>query len=283
MNTLAKYIQQINKEYNLRIKTIAKLDDDKIDRIENCLKKYRLIDMTNPSKSIIHAHPLDFSGVDHGEVYTIDIITGLPVSTHILQQELKDILNIPDRYVVVKNENDPLEVETEKLNAIEEINDKAKGMKPGALLDTDSEYKKFEQGKGKPGSEFYGNEYNSKFLSYLSNIASSRKSSTVETNSENSEPAMFNWMSKKPENDKPKEKQSAVNTTIGDDFNKDIKDAPKPYPKWLQNSDKMDNQELISREGNYDNDVMTYAKPFRDKNGKERIIQADTKSIRKKK
>ena len=281
MNTLAKYIKQINKEYHLRIKTVAKLDDDKIDRIEHCLKKYRLIDMTTPSKSIIHAHPLDFTDVTHGEVYTIDIITGLPVSTHMLQQELKDILNIPDKYVVVKNENDPLEVETEKLNAIEEIKDKAKGMKPGALLDTDSEYKKFEQGK--PGSEFYGNEYNSKFLSYLSNIAASRKDRTVETNSENTEPAMFSWLTKKPENDKAKEKQSAVMTTIGDDFNKDIKDAPKSYPKWLQNSDKTDNQELISREGNFDNDVMKYEKPFSDKSGKEKVITADTKSIRKKK
>ena len=40
VNLLAKYMQQTTKEYNLRIKTIAKLDDDKIDRIEKCLKKF---------------------------------------------------------------------------------------------------------------------------------------------------------------------------------------------------------------------------------------------------
>ena len=88
------YLDQVEKVYSYRIKTVAPLDDLALDRIERLIQKYDPIEMSAVKKTIHQRQPLDFIGIQNAEVYIVDIVLGLPVSSYILQQELKYVLNL---------------------------------------------------------------------------------------------------------------------------------------------------------------------------------------------
>jgi len=157
------YIQEQEKVYSLRLKFATPIDDEDVNWIERVLQKYVLLDITTPTKTIRQRHPLDFSGVQNAEVWIVDIKCGLPVSSYILKRELQLALNISENFIVVRGENDPLEIETQRLNALDDIDDEATDRKlsPASRLSTNSEYDKDERGDLK--EPVYGNEYNSNF------------------------------------------------------------------------------------------------------------------------
>lgn len=260
---------------SLRIKTIVDLDEDQIAKMENVLHKYELLDMKAPKKTIRQHHPLDFSDVQHAEVWIYDIETSLPVSAYVLQQELRSILGIPEKFIVVRNENDPLEVETERLRANAEIEEEAKDsdLYVASLLSTDSEYP--EEEWGIDGSEVFGDEYNSSFLKHLAQVTAARQTENYDAPN-----PLFSWLDASVLTTDPDTAEAA-----GDDFN-DGYDTPKPVHRFSKDAQENnpyygETSGEISDEGNFDDDKQTVVKFFRNKKGDQIAIDKSSEQIRK--
>lgn len=261
------YIQEQERTYSLRIKTVAPIGDDEMEWIERVLQKYVLLDITTPVKTILQRHPLEFQDIQNAEVWIIDIKCALPVSAYVLRQELKLVLNLPEKFIVVRGENDPMEIETQRLNALNDIDAEAvdKQLSPASRLSTNSAYDKDERGDLE--EPIYGNEYNSKFLETLAKVAAEREPFGIE-----------------PASDELDEGGTIADSEKIEDanaFNKDIGDAPKPksanYADTLKNlrkEGKIGNPKL-STKGNYDDDEVKTSKKF-DKYGKTEKIATVT-------
>jgi hypothetical protein len=233
-----KYIAETERSYNYRLKTVAKLDDEAMDRIERIVMKYQPLEISEPRKTMLQKNPLDFTNVDAAEVWIVDLTLGLPASGYVLGEEIRHSLGVPENQVIVRGSNDPTEVESERLNAAAEIGEEAAklGLKPSGLL-TDPTYSEVT-----PSSNLYGKVHNEKFLDYLRTVQKEREENAK------IEPAspLFKWM------DMPKQETH-------DDglYNADIADAPR-LGKAGPKTDGSD----ASREGNLDSRKQTYKRQY---------------------
>lgn len=179
MSLYKQYLQESYKEYNYRIKTVVPLDSKKMDCIERVLDKYDLKDITSPRRTPIQENPLEFYDVFNTEVYILDTTLGMPASPYVLQQEMKNALMVPEEHIVIRGDNDPIELYTKQLNDEKEFLENGEKRKP--RLSTNEEYDDDEQIKEEPG---YGDAYNEKFLS---RIARARMDIKTDVKSENAE------------------------------------------------------------------------------------------------
>ena len=203
MKTFYHYLAEAEKTYKYRVKTVVEANDDFLDRMERALVKYDLVDVSRPKKTIVQYYPRDFRDVEAGEVYIIDIETRMPASSAVLQQELVSALECAARFIVVRGENEPAELESVKLAADLENGEDAE---PAEALLNDAEYGEVEN---KEPEQDFGDDYNERLLGYLAKVTAENDKTTIVP--ENGE-KMFNWLK---------------DVTPGEDFNKDI-DAPKP-------------------------------------------------------
>lgn len=127
MNFTDYYLRTL-KPNKYRIKTIAVIDDAEMDIIEKVLMRFEPTDISRPKKSIIQDNPADFVGVNYAEVYTIDFVTTVPVSDWELRRVLSDRLGVPDKYLIVKSQYDPL--------ADEPVKDEVEGKEQDLVGDT---------------------------------------------------------------------------------------------------------------------------------------------------
>jgi hypothetical protein len=247
------------------------IDDAEMDKIDRALAKYKPLDIARPKKTLLQAHPLDFANVENAEVYLIDIVTGLPASSYVLQQELRNVLNCPEKYIVVRAPNEPIELNSEQLAADREMDADAreKGLSRKSFLSTDSEYRDpSEEDSG--AHDAYGNEYNIKLLDYLYAIQKSRKS--MEKEPANS---LFSWM------DLPKE--SAEPKQVDGDFNADM-DGVEPASTRKVAKKPINPGDVKSRsiQGNFDDNGKKYTRSYVDGKGKVSSKEVTTpNSIRK--
>jgi hypothetical protein len=170
MATLREYIEQLQQKHDIRIKIACEVSDEMMDKIERHLEKYDVQKVNKPNKTILQARPLDFPNMDMAEVYIIDFTCHLPVSTGMLHQELAKLLNMQEGMIVVRNANEPREVEAEHDEEAEKF--KKKPEKLEAKLGTD--YSKDEAAEQK-ADELYGDKFNTSFLKELKKISDSRR------------------------------------------------------------------------------------------------------------
>ena len=157
MSKFKQYLNESYKEYKFRIKTIVPLDSAAMDKIEYVLNKYDMTDISAPRETPIQEIPLEFYEIQNTSVFIIDAVTSMPIAPHILLQQLKDILDIPEKFIVVRGENDPIEIYTQEM--------KDKADKPYITkLSTDPDYNDDEKSDEEPA---FGDEYNKKFLSRI--------------------------------------------------------------------------------------------------------------------
>jgi hypothetical protein len=257
------YILDQEREYNVRVKTIVPLDDAALGLIEQVMQKYVLVDITTPKKTILQKNPLDFYDVNNAEVYIVDITTKLPLSPYVVLQELKLALGIPEKSIVVRGENDPLEIYTQQIVGAEEAEEIAidSGLDPASRLDTKSSYDIDELGLS--DDPLYGNEYNKRFLETLAKVAKEREAIKVQPRS-----TELNLGGKVEDSEKPVD---------GRAFNNGIEDAPKPeyslYSDILKNLRKpKEHAEIgkakLSTKGNYDDDEVKVSRKY-DKYGED--------------
>lgn len=279
LKSFTDYMGESEREYSVRIKTLVPLDDEAMEYIESILNKYVLKDITKPVKTIMQKHPMDFYDVHNAEVYIVDIVTALPVSAYVLQQELKLALNIPEKYIVVRNANDPREVENERQAADDEIDMTAieKEVSPASRLSTNEAYDDDELGELE--NPAYGDEYNSQFLEYLAQVKADREKFAVVPHSDG--------LNQGGSVADPEVVESPKN-----DFNGKIVDAPKPkysnYADTLKNLRKEGKlgDPRLSTKGNYDDDEVKMSKKY-DKYGVDKkvaivSIKNEKEGIRKK-
>ena len=262
--SLRVYLEEAEKEYHFRVKTILDIGD-KTDILERVLRKYDLKDMGQPRKTIVQEHPLDFQDISNAEVWIVDVVLGIPTSFYILEQELRRELGIPEKYIVVKTDNDPLEIETQRINAANEAEKEAeeKGLQKKSLLSVMSEYPEYEESK-KSGEELYGDEYNKSFLSDLAKIASERKSEKY-----NAPSGLTDWEDMVEE---------YPFTGPDDDFNFEFKDVPQPVKRWDVTAGSPDDDMV---DGHFDEDDEEMSFAFKDPDsGSETIIVKKNEPIR---
>lgn len=253
--SLRDYLAKNEPKYTYRIKTVVPLDDDAMARIERTLAKYNPLDIGAVQKTILQRHPLDFAGVTNAEVYYIDIALGLPASSYILQQDIRMFLNIPEKFIVVRAPNEPTEVETQRINALADISTDAqkRGLTPTGLLSTDPAYIEVPE---VPASDFYGDEYNSRFVQYLKQVADSREDPVVTPES-----GLFDWL-KAPKEQEP--------TAPKEDFNAGYRKTSSPVKG-----------EPTSNSGNLDNNEVTYTRVFKNDKGKKTVLSQTGVAVKK--
>jgi hypothetical protein len=251
-----KYLAESEKVYNYRIKTASPLTTEMVAQIAAYLTKFRLVSISKPTRSMLQKNPLDFSDLQNVEVYMLDVATSLPCSSYIMQQDIRNIMNIPEKYVVVRCENEPIEIEGNRLNQERELEVLAtkKDMERSSLLSTDAVYPDAEQTAD--GQNYYGNDYNSRLLTYLKTIQSEHQPEKVDAPN-----ALFSWMNM-PKDEKPV-----------DDFNKDIK-MPKPKK---QDS----NAKEQAPTGNFDNSGDTVKHTYKTRTGTKTVSSTTPNTIRK--
>lgn len=271
MKTYLEHLMESDREYHYRIKTIEPLEDYLVEKLERVLIKYDLRSLVGPTKTIIQEHPLDFYDISNAEVYIVDVVLGIPQSSYILQQEIRSNLHIPEKYIVVRAANEPLEVETQRQIMNKKIKDdaKEKGLTRGSLLSTDEDYAEADHSIS--GDTFYGDEYNSEFLQTLAQVSATRSDGIVEPKN-----GLFNWLHNEVGDD----------TQIADDsdFNKDIEGAPKSVPWWKAKNTDVEDEELEqmrSSQGNFDNDHEEKHIEFKDDKNTRKTISAKSSKVRK--
>lgn len=271
MKTYLEHLLESDREYHFRIKSIEPLTDEMMERLERVLGKYELRDISGPTKTIIQEHPLDFYDIHNAEVYIVDATLGVPQSSYILQQELRSNLKISENHIVVRGDNEPLEVETQRRIMDKEIGDEAdkKGLTKASLLDTESVYPEDEHSV--PGETFYGDEYNSEFLNTLAKVSATRKEGIEEP-----EEGLFDWL----RNDVGDDTQVADDN----DFNKDIEGAPKSVPWWKAKEIDVEDEDLEIRRApqqNLDDDHEEKHVQHEDGKKKRKTLSAKSKKVRK--
>lgn len=237
------YLAKTERVYTYRIKSVSDLGPN-VKEITTFLKRYNILDNKTPKRTIIQKNPVDFPSVQNREVFMLDVTLGMPVSSHILERDLVGLLGLPGDYLVVRGENDPLELQVTNFDQDKSIKDQAEkdGLDAQPLLGGD--YQEAEHTVD--GSNYYGDSYNSRLLKHLSDISTEREESNkVKV------PGLFSWM--------------ASDATKSEDFNKDHK---APEVKADQNARK------TSQHGNFLDGQDVKKKTFLKKDLKSKTIQS---------
>jgi hypothetical protein len=265
MSKFRDYLAANERRYSYRVKTIVELDDEAMDKIERAIVKYLPLDIGRVEKTIFQRNPLDFPGVENAEVFYVDITTGLPASSYILQQDLRYVLNIPEKFIVVRAPNEPTEVETQRINAVADIEVEAsqKGLRPEALLNVSLEY---PEGRTVDSKNFYGTEYNHNFLAYLKQLEDERELEVQAANAYKP----FEWL----RNDLSPEQDEA-------DYNAGIEGAPKTPAKRGWRPQSVNAEDTPVPTGNLDDNEKVYKKVYKTKDGKTQVVSKTGVAVKK--
>lgn len=163
---LQQYINESERTYHYRIKTVVELGDDAMDRLERVLMKHCPVDVSRPRKTMLQKHPMDFTTVDAAEVYIVDVELGVPASPYVLHKELCKSMGVNGDHLNVRGYNEPSEIENERLAAATEMDEEASaaGLEHTSVL-LDPNYE-----NGEEPQELAGDGYTKKFLSYLRKV-----------------------------------------------------------------------------------------------------------------
>lgn len=238
------YLEQTEKLYYYRIKTVKVLDDAALDRIQKVIQKYDPVEMSSVKKTILQKNPLDFYSIQNAEVYIVDLVLGLPVSSYILQQELRYSLSVSEQELFVRNDNEPSELETSRLNSEKEFTEEAKekGYVRDALLNN-PDYPEMEK---IDSTQLSGDVYNSRLLAYLKNVKDNRPEMRVDAAS-----SLFKWL------DYPNNEVTSSTKKVAEEL-KDITDT-----------------------GNLDNNYTSTNRLYKTKTGEKIVLRQKPDSVRK--
>ena len=177
MKNFYQYLAENTNTYNYRIRTVEEIGEEQYIVIRAVLEQYDPVSVSEPVRTPLQDSPLDFPNYSMTSVFIIDAELKIPVSPYILQNKLKAALVIPDSSIVVRMDNDPMELETLRLDNFGNWDEHQ------PLLSTDPDYHEYNHEADIPVA--YGNEYNQKFLAYLAAVKKKRHDVVTETQPEN--------------------------------------------------------------------------------------------------
>lgn len=153
MKSLKQYLAESEKTYEFKVRTIAEMSDEQLDKLERFLAKYNVESVSAPRKSILQKSPAGFGDVGPSEVFTLDIATKLAVAPYTLHEEIARATGVPMGAFRVhyKAEGDLIEQEQE----IQEDN------KESTSVLADPDYKDSDKIDHK---DYYGDDFIKEFV-----------------------------------------------------------------------------------------------------------------------
>ena len=267
MKTFKQRLMEAQREFHYRLKTVVDLTDHRMENLERLLDRYKLIRIGAIQKVDGDLDTLEFADVENADIRYVDFAIGVPVSAYILQQEIRSILNVPEKFVVVRSDNEAIEVDSARiqlLQTLDKVAAEAGHSLDASLLSTDPRYLDAEQPVVK---DAFGDEYNKKFLNYLSKVASTRTSSDYYTQDDFLTAAEREAHAKK------------MNPEM-EDFNKGY-DTPKPvYKNKYEDLPEPVEPTLINMTGGLDDDRKRYFKVKKNKKGQTVVYDMFTAPVR---
>jgi hypothetical protein len=255
MPSFFDYLVASTKEFRYRIRTVVPIDDIMMDRIEYLLSKYDVVSIDGPKKTIMQANPLDFTTLIAAEIYILDIVTHIPISPFILQQELKHILGTTDSMIVVRGENDPTEIQATRQEEVvaSDLEAMNKDLRKAPLLSNDPRYPEYETVVS--DAPIAGNEYTKRFLKYLAKVAAERLEVVPPVQPENKK-RMFSFLDAHP---------------IDSEY---YRDEPYVKPMAVKPGAKIEPLPKTSPYGNFDDTIKGLTRTYVNKNGDEVVLTA---------
>lgn len=158
MKDFKSYLAESKKQYNFRIKIAGDVTTEQEERMKRALGRFthsNTLEQVKKTRTPIQAVPLDFPQVRNCEVQIYEVSLDYPTTQQELIEYLTTELGVSKSHLVVKRPGEPSEEYQEPAEKRE-----------GALLN-DPDYKE----AGSPKFEdYYGDEYNSKFVDELNSI-----------------------------------------------------------------------------------------------------------------
>lgn len=268
MKSFKTYLKESQQVYHYRIKMVVPPTEEHMEDLERLLRRYDVQQVSMPHKIDAKMDSLEFRDIENVDVYSIDVQIGMPLSAYILQQELRAALNLPEKFLVVRADNEPVEVESTRRQMLRQLDKIAaeKGLTAKAsLLSTDSHYLDAEQ---PIATDVFGDKYNKTFLNYLADVAAGRKTQIFDTDSQLIDAEELSKAKREPSQDVA-------------DFN-DAFDTPRPVPtaKAGGKSQPPVDPSLLTTSGNFDDDTKTYFKLNRNPKGQLVTTTIDAMPIR---
>lgn len=259
MRSVKEYIAESTKEHAYLVKMAMEPNDAQVTAIENFLRPFGLIHFSKLLK--VTDERFDFFDIPTKDVWSIRFVVRTPLSAYVVMQDLRSALNIPEKYIVVRTSNEPVEVEAEE----ERFRDgaKAEAEEDGLVVAPRLSIKQFYDDAEQPlVTGLFGDDYNKKFLGYLAGIKATRHSGEVETESQ-----LFGWLDMKKA--KPLEPQQDTA-----DFNAGY-DTPKPVTKATGGEKGPVIASALGSSGNLDDGAVNNVRLLMDpKTGKRSAIVA---------
>jgi len=107
MKDFKHYLAEGARNYAFVIKFAEPPTEEQVQIIEAWLKRYELREASKPM--VIEDDHKDFIDVPNKQVHSMRVVLGAPVSPYVLLQDLKIAANISEKFMVVRNENEPIE------------------------------------------------------------------------------------------------------------------------------------------------------------------------------
>lgn len=259
MRSIKEYIAESTREHAYILKMAVEPSEAQVNTVESLLRGYGLVHFSKLMK--VEDEKFDFFDIPTRDVYSIRFVTKAPLSSYIVMQDMRMALNVPEKYIVVRTSNEPVEVEAEdeRFKDRADAEAEAKGLRQAPLLSIKQFYDDAEQPLI---TDVYGNEYNKKFLGYLAGIKVSRETDEVEP------PApLFSWI------DMRKVKQQEPMQDAAD-FNSHH-DTPKPVTKARGNESEPIKATAMGSSGNLDDGAVKKVRLLLDpKTGKGTAVTA---------
>lgn len=155
MKSFKKYLAESKKQWDFKIKVAGPVTVDQEKMMKALLEKFQVSAFKKTSVTPIQELPLDFPKIKYAEVNIFECTVDYPVTQEEMRDYLCNSMGITRDAMAVRRPGEPSEQYQEPHKPRE-----------GALL-LDGEYKEAENHKF---SEYYGAEYNTKFLKELDTI-----------------------------------------------------------------------------------------------------------------
>jgi len=152
MRSFKEYLTESVRKFDFRIKVAQECTSEDETKLKGLLERFSVADFKKTGKTPIQQLPLDFPQVQNTEVHIYEVSLNYPTTPQELLEYLSSGMGVNKANMVVRNPREP----SEEYQAEHTPRD-------GALL-LDGEYKESQNAKH---SDYFGNEYNVKFLQGL--------------------------------------------------------------------------------------------------------------------
>lgn len=201
------YFTGVPAEFEYIIKVVGFEKKSIKELIERFFEQYKILDL-DVKETPIQKNPMEFPSYNNMSVVIAKITTAYRWSPDYCRQQFCQNNSIPESMVIFRTKENPLEVQDNQSLVRNEL------MKKGALLSTDPNYKKEEQGE--PQENFVGTLYTNKLLAVMKEIQDSKK---IEMRVDAPSP-LFSWL----QMDKVKPQEPVQDTT---NFNSNVEVGKK--------------------------------------------------------